>query len=279
MPLPFGRTGYLKIGTTVYPALNIQVATPRSLSLPLPVGRDWQWLWAEGVRITRLSAQILIRDKANESLSSGFLGLFFSRTNNDTSAVTLEWDDGVRKNTLTNAKGEFLSLAVGKGDLLVWNVSFLAPAMPTFSARTSFTPPDAAAPLTFANLSVTGVSQEVYALEFSLVNNHVLDAPITDNAGVNVGLGGVSHDAGVMQAGASFTFRALHPGSPLTDGSTVTVTITGTSSKTRTFTLRNLISQNPDDEMVAVGPVFRTIRYAVLGTATDAPITIGGTGF
>lgn len=279
MPLPFGRTGYLKIGTTVYPALNIQVATPRTPMVPSPVGRDWQWLYGEGVRVTRVSAQILIRDKAAEALSDTFLNLFFSRTNNDTSSVTLEWDDGVRKNTLTDAKGEFISLAVGKGDLLVWNVTFVAPAMPTFAARSSFTPPDATAPLTFANLSVTGVSQEVYALEFSLVNNHVLNAPITNTSGSNMGLGGASQDAGIMQAGASFTFRALNPGSPISDGGTVTVTITGTSSKTRTFTLKGMVAQNPDDEVVAIGPVFRTIRYLVLGTAADAPITLGGTGF
>lgn len=279
MPLPFGRTGYLKIGATVYPTLSIQVATPRTPMVPSPVGRDWQWLYAEGVRATRVSAQILIRDKANEALSDAFLNLFFSRTDNDTTAVTLEWDDGVRKNTVNNAKGEFISLAVGKGDLLVWNVTFVAPTMPSFAARSSFTAPDATAPLTFANLSISGVSQEVYALEFSLVNNHVLNAPITSTTGSNVGLGGVSQDAGIMQAGASFTFRALNPGSPITDGGTVTVTISGTSSKTRTFTLRGLVPQNPDDEVVAIGPVFRTIRYLVLGTAADAPITIGGTGF
>ncbi len=279
MPLPFGRTGYLKIGTTVYPAMNIQVATPRTLMVPPLVGRNWQWLYGEGVRITRVSAQILIRDKAGEALSDSFLNLFFTRTSDDTTAVTLEWDDGVRKNTVTNAKGEFISLAVGKGDQLVWNVTFVAPTAPTFASRATFTPPDATAMLTFANLSISGVSQDVYALEFSLVNNHVLNAPITDSAGANVGLGGQSHDAGIMQAGASFTFKALNPGSPISDGGSVTITITGTAAKTRTFTLKSMVAQNPDDEVVSVGPVFRTIRYLVLGTATDAPITLGGTGF
>ncbi|GIV22146.1 MAG: hypothetical protein KatS3mg023_3897 [Armatimonadota bacterium] len=279
MPLPFGRTGYLKIGTVIYPALNIQVQNPRTLMVPPTVGRDWQWLYGEGVRITRVSAQILIRDKAGESLSDAFLNLFFSRTAGDTTAVTLEWIDGVRKATLSGAKGEFISLAVGKGDLLIWNVTFVAPGSPTYATMTTFTAPDATAPLTFANISVSGVSQEVYALEFSLTNNHVLNAPITNTAGANVGLGGLSQDAGILQAGASFTFRALDPGSPIADGGSVTVTISGTAGKTRSFTLKYLVGQNPDDEAIALGPVFRTIRYVVLGTTADAPITLGGSGF
>lgn len=279
MPLTQGRLGFLQVGSTVYPALNIQVSLPRTLMVPPTVGRDWQWLYSEGVRVTRVSAQILIRDKANESLADTFLNLFFSRTNNDTSSVTLTWEDGNRRATLTNCKGEFISLAVGKGDLLLWNVTFVSPSIPTFAARSSFTPPDATAPLTFANVSLTGVSQEVYAFEFSLVNNHILDAPITNVSGSNVGLGGSAYDAGLMQAGASFTFRALNPSSPISDGGQVTITITGTSAKTRTFTLRYLVPQNPDDEAVTTGPVYRTIRYIVLGTTTDAPITLGGSGF
>jgi hypothetical protein len=278
MPLVFGRSGYLKIGTAVYPALNVQIATPRTLMVPPMVGRDWQWNYADGVRVTRLNAQILIRDVVNEALSATFLNLFLSRTSGDTGSVTVEADDGARKITVSNAKGEFLGLSVGKGDMLIWNVTFVSPTPPTFAARSAFTAPDASAPLTFQNVAFTGAGAEVYSFEFGVTNNHVANAPITDNTGANVGLGAQSYDAGLMQVGATFTFKT-QTGSPIADGSSVTLTISGTSSKTRTFTFQYLVSQNPEDEAFAIGPVFKTIRYTVLGTAANPPVTIGGTGF
>jgi len=278
MPLVFGRSGYLKIGTAVYPALNVQIATPRTLMVPPMVGRDWQWNYADGVQVTRLSAQIPMRDVANEALSSTFLNLFLSRTSGNTAAVTLEADDGARKITVSNAKGEFLGLSVGKGDMLIWNVTFVSPTPPTFTARSAFTAPDASAPLTFQNVSFTGAGAEVYSFEFGVTNNHVADAPITNNTGANVGIGALSYDAGLMQVGATFTFKT-QTGSPIADGSAVTLTISGSGSKTRTFTFQYLVSQNPEDEAFAVGPVFKTIRYTVLGTANNPPVTIGGTGF
>lgn len=277
MPLVFGRSGYLKIGTVIYPTLNVQLSNPRTLMIPPLVGRDWQWNYAEGVRVTRLSAQIVIRDKANEALSADFLNLFLQRTSGDTPSVTIEADDGARRFTINNAKGEILSIAVGKGDMLVWNATFVAPTAPTFAARTSFTAPDASAPLTFAAVSFTN-APEVYAFEFAIQNNHVLDAPLVNSSGANQGIGGNAYDAGLMQAGASFTFKT-QTGSPIADGASVTMTITGSGGKTRSFTLQYLVAQNPEDVAFAVGPVFKTIRYTVLGTATNPPVTIAGTGF
>lgn len=271
--IPQGRQGYLKINGVYLPAFNVQILSPRNLMIPPIIGRGYQWLYAEGVQTSAISCPILLRDVSGEALSTSFLNLFFARTADDTSSFTIEAYDGAQKITSSSAKAESLSLSVGKGSLLAFNCTFLAPGLPVMAAPPSAAAVDASAPLTFSAISMTGFSTEVYGFEWSYSNGHLLNAPLVNDAGANPGVVASRWDAGMMSAGATFTFRQQHDATDNftiipANGATVTMTITGTG-KTRTFTLKNCVPENPRDKAFATGQVFRTTRCAVLGDATS----------
>lgn len=287
-----GRLGWIKITPTggtalILPAAQIQASSPRNLMAPVPVGRSYQTVHAEGFQTTSISAQIFIMDHtitgANSALGIGtwsapkFLDLFFTRdVTSQLPTCEIVFDNGAKLMTCAGCMAQSISLRVGKGDTLAWNVQFFAPAPPTVAAHQTAPAYAPAAPLTFAHLTSVGLLQNIYGVEFSQNNGLLVDAPVTITT-ANVGVGANAWDAGVITAGATFTLKDTIPTSLFntgTDTNAIALTVTGATSTARTFTLTNVVATDLKSGNANLGQSFKEVPCLVEGTDTVLPIVV-----
>lgn len=276
--VPQGRRGWVRITPTsgsaiVLPAANVRAPAPRNLVSPIPMGRSAQYAHKEGFRTGAFSAQIFIDDNANRALSTAFLDLFFTRTNDNLNTCKIEYDSGGQLKTLEGCMGHQLGLSYGKGDILSFQTTFLAPAPPTPAAHA--TPPamTSSSWLSFKEITFTGVTVPIYSFEMSLSNGLLVNAPIWDGTS-NIGVVAKGYDAGVISAGCTFLLKDGVSSSDFLDPNTnaFTMVITG-SNVTRTFSFANVVPADQDSVEASIGQVFKSLPCMCEATdAYDYPI-------
>ncbi len=275
MPIAQGRHGYVTIGGNPYPVYDWQMNDARNLVAPMPVGNSWGTHWAEGLRTTRFTARVQCRTKPTEVLALAFWDMFLKRTwtggFDDTAALAIVASDGSRLHTLSNAKAEAFSLSFQLGQPVALSVVFVAPGLPVPTAHTptdySHTV-DVAAPLMWDAVTFGGFTGSVYGAEITYANNHLPNGPLNGTKNL------VSYDAGVMTAGAKFTFAAQSPSAfPFADGAALTIAM-GASPNTRTVSLTSVVPNNPDDRNVSPGQTYVSPSCLVQGSVTTPPLVV-----
>lgn len=266
-----GRHGYVTMGSLDIPCFSWQMSQPRNLQSPVPVGSSYQTGFAEGLQSGRFVANIMVRKKATEVLSTDFWAMFLARTFSanfdDTSAITLVAADGKRVWTMANAKAESFALRVVKPQAVGLSVVFVSPAPGTSTNQTvtAYSKQIDSSPLLMGHeVTYTGFTGPVFGTELTWANNHV------PNTGGHDGLKYLSSwDAGPMSCGFSVTtdIRATGTYSAFSDSAQVTMALAGAA--TRTFTLNSIVSNNPNDREVGLGQVFQTQNCLVLGATSN----------
>lgn len=269
--VPQGRRGWVRITPTggsaiVLPAANVRAPAPRNLLSPIPLGKSAQYTHKEGFRTGAFSAQIFIDDNANRALSSAFLDLFFTRTNDNLNTCTIEYDTGGQLKTLADCKGHLIGLSVGKGDSLSFQTTFLAPAPPTPSAHATAPAMTASTFLSFKEVTFTGVTVPIYSFEMSLSNGLLVDAPIWDGTS-NIGVVAKAYDAGIISAGCTFMMKDGNSSTAFLDPDTnaITMVVTG-SNITRTFSFANVVPADLDSSEIGIGQVYKQVPCMVEST-------------
>jgi len=276
MAIPQGRHGYVSIGGVKYPVFNWQMPNPRNLIAPQPMGNSWSTSFAEGLKTSRFTASMMVREKTGEILSAAktFFNLFLARTwtggFDDTAATTIIAHNGLKSYTLANAKAEAFTLTIAKGMMVGLSVVFVAPGIPTIAdslpADYSNTI-DNSPPLMFDKVTFGGITGNIYGAEITYSNNHQPNGPLDGTKTL------ASYDAGSPSAGASFTFASRQIASePFADGATITVALAGGS--TNTLSLTKVVPNNPYDGNANIGQSFVTYNCLIQGDTVNKPITI-----
>ncbi len=303
--IPHGRRGYVLRANAfdssadpdqrVY-CLGVQVALPRNIQVPPVYSRDYQWVYLEGVRTAQIMLQIpIFKGTNNNNTTHGFedwilTWIFGRKADGDTYGLNLIVYDGHTARRFDNVKVQSASMAIAKGQPISWQLVCLAPNIGAEVTASNFPAlPTTLVPVSWQDVKfLTGDSDAytppVYGVEFSVMNNHQMNAPIAEGT-TNNGTGIARWDAGFMQASASITYATFK----VSDFTTLfganteldfSIQISaGTGTVNRKFRMRRLIPENPLDLQSNFGPMFRTVRFIALGNPTAGgpeqfPITV-----
>jgi len=288
--VPVGRRSFVKIADDLdnpnatpdipFYLLGAQVIMPRNLIVPPVLSRDYQFAYTEGVRTAQIQMQILCFKENSAQFGGGMetflMQWFFERStaNGDSHATNLLIHDGIQYRLFRNCKVQAVSMSIQKGGLLAWNLQVFAPDIGQSATNTQFPVlPTQIIPLTWRDVvfyahpsNSTPYPFPIYAIEFSLVNNLMMNAPVADGDD-NIGWFINRWDAGHQQASCQITYAAYNIATShiAKNEHPLRIEIAASDSGTRKFIFPRLVPENPEDLRAVFQQNFHTVRFVALG--------------
>ena len=284
-----GRLGYASFqanggSAILIPVYDWNIQSRRNRVTGDPVGNTWSTNYADGMITSRMTARILCRKNTAEAFSTDFLSFFVNRTFSDglddTTGFQILCNDGrtthrlgddVDGNPSFNAKPESFTLTIAKGSPVGLQVSFVCPTPP---AKLAGVPADYnktvdqskvmmfdAASFAHGTYPTAGTPiNELYNVEVTYSNNHVVNAPL------NGTLFAESFDAGTIRCGATFTVRAHNLTElPFANEDIFQILLALGGGHTFSISLTEVVPDTDLDANANVGASYRTWQCLVLG--------------
>jgi hypothetical protein len=295
-------TGYVTIGGVVIPCFPpCTFNAPSGWIVPPLIGNYWQVNYGDGFIQPSVDIVFAVRDTSGEVLSSAFLGHWLTRTTDtahDTANTTLSYWDGYRGWTANYAKADSFTMGASKGEIIRFTGRFLLSAQVGADIAAITTAPGSfsgfsAGPnyLNFDAVSFdSNLSTHMWRFDFSFSNNcspdmslNGLRTPANVNAGMmTVGLQGVVQardDANIPGGLDSDQIPAIHNPGGVFQLVPASMTISGSASKTCTFTFSAPLNNDPYTRMIQPPRGMRNYSFTSLGSIGQIGSgTLGGVG-
>ena len=268
------------IGGNPYPCQpTCSLTVPKNFIVPMIIGNNWQFNYAEGLQQPVVDVNLVVRDVAGEVLGSTFLNYFLTRTSDaafDTSAIAsgLDFWDGRTGFNMAGVKADSFSISGSKGQPIQMTARFCGTSISALGSAPTFTSWNNKNLLTFKHVNFAGALADiVWQFGISYANNHTPDLSLN---GTNYA---AAQNAGVPTAGLNIMVQAADSAP---NNNPVPVSLTAIQASivganvTRNLILNNAIDNTENNRAVGAGRVMRPHSYQCLGADgnTTGPLSI-----
>lgn len=240
-PVMFYKT-WVQVGSFILPVIPpVTINIDENFATPQPLGNYWQYNYVPGLIQPMVDVNFGVRDVASEVMSSSFLNLFHSRsddTAHDVAVISggVTFYDGGDCQQLTGAKANSYSINCAKGELLNFSARFcgtdvISASTPSISAWSSDPPLN----YTACTFDSGSFGTHAYRFGLSFSNNLWPDNELDGTRGPSAWHAGVESVGFQCNVKAKFVLPA--------DGSSATLQIRG-NAVTRNFVLPRILCNN-----------------------------------